>query len=77
MDRPYKKNFGFYSFDAFSQLIQNWLFDANTAAPFGSKFGKPSNITTDTVVMKDLKGKIKAVFFAPDIHYGPAGTIGG
>ena len=27
--------------------------------------------------MKDLKGKIKAVFFAPDIHYGPAGTIGG
>lgn len=78
VDRPYKKNFGFQSFDAFAQLLQNWLFDANTAAPFGStKFGKPSNITTDTVTIKDMKGKIKAIFFAPDIHYGPAGTIGG
>ena len=78
VDRPYKKTFGFHSFDAFAQLLQNWLFDANTGAPFGSqKFGKPGNITTDTVTIKDMKGKIKAVFFAPDIHYGPAGTIGG
>jgi predicted neutral ceramidase superfamily lipid hydrolase len=77
VDRPYKKNFGFDSFDAFTQLIQNWLFDVNTAAPFGAKFGKPSDIAIDTVTIKDLKGKIKVVFFAPDIHYGPAGTIGG
>ncbi|MDE1865733.1 MAG: DUF2070 family protein [Candidatus Micrarchaeota archaeon] len=78
VDRPYKKNFGFHSFDAFAQLLQNWLFDANTGAPFGSKkFGKPGDIVTDTLTVKDLKGRIKAVFFAPDIHYGPAGTIGG
>ncbi len=77
VDRPYKKNFGFHSFDAFSQLIQNWLFDANITAPFGSKFGKPSDIITDTVTIKDQKGKLKAIFFAPDIHYGPAGTLGG
>ena len=77
IDRPYKKDFGFHTFDAFTQLLQNWLFDAKTAAPFGAKFGKPSDITTATVIMKDAKGKIKAVFFAPDIHYGPAGTIGG
>jgi predicted neutral ceramidase superfamily lipid hydrolase len=78
VDRPYRKSFGFRSFDAFAQLLQNWLFDANTAAPFGStKFGKPGDVTTDTLTLKDTKGKIKAVFFAPDIHYGPAGTIGG
>ncbi len=77
VDRPYKKNFGFYSFDAFAQMVQNWLFDANTGAPFGSKFGKPGNVTTDTLTIKNQKGKIKAIFFAPDLHYGPAGTIGG
>ena len=77
VDRPYKKNFGFHSFDAFTQLLQNWLFDANTSAPFGAKFGKPANIATDTITIKTQDGKIKAIFFAPDIHYGPAGTIGG
>lgn len=77
VDRPYKKNFGFDSFDAFTQLVQNWLFSINTSAPFGSNFGSYANILTDTIAVKGQGGKIKAVFFAPNIHYGPAGTIGG
>jgi predicted neutral ceramidase superfamily lipid hydrolase len=77
VDRPYKKNFGFNSFDAFTQLIQDWLFNINTSAPFGSTFGTFADIMTDTLTMRGSDGKIRAVFFAPDIHYGPAGTIGG
>lgn len=77
VDRPYNKNFGFHSFDAVSQMIQNWLFDVNTSAPFGTQFGTPSDIRTDTVVFRNQKGAIKSIFFAPDIHYGPSGTIAG
>ena len=29
VDKPYNKNFGFHSFDAVSQMMQNWLFDVN------------------------------------------------
>lgn len=77
VDRPYKKLFGFHSFDAFSQMLQNWLFDVNTGAPFGKKFGKSATIDTDTIIIKNNANKIKSIFFAPNIHYGPSGTIGG
>lgn len=77
VDRPYKKTYGFHSFDAVSQMLQNWLFDANISAPFGINFGTPTEIRTDTIVFKTEKGTIKGVFFAPDIHYGPSGTLGG
>lgn len=77
VDRPYKKNFDFHSFDAFSQMIQNWLFDVNISAPFGFKVGTPSDIVTDTIVFKTMKGGVKSMFFVPDIHYGPSGTLAG
>jgi predicted neutral ceramidase superfamily lipid hydrolase len=77
VDRPYNKNFGFHSFDAVSQMMQNWLFDVNTSAPFGQNFGTPTDIKTNTIVFKNQKGQIKSIFFAPDIHYGPAGTLAG
>jgi predicted neutral ceramidase superfamily lipid hydrolase len=77
-NKPIEKGLGgFRVFDAFSQMVQNWLFDINTSSPFGTKFGVPEDIDTDTVVMKDKEGRIKAVFFAPDIHYGPSGTLAG
>lgn len=68
---------GFKGIEAFSQMLQNWLFDINISSPFGVKFGVPEDIATDTVVLKSRNGKIKAIFFAPDVHYGPSGTIAG
>jgi predicted neutral ceramidase superfamily lipid hydrolase len=77
VDRPYNKNFGFHSFDAVSQLLQNWLFDINISAPFGQNFGTPTDIRTDTILFRNSKGSMKSIFFAPDIHYGPSGTLAG
>ena len=71
VDRPYKKSYGFHSFDAVSQMIQNWLFDINISAPFGLNFGTFTNVRTDTLVFRNGEGTIKGIFFAPDIHYGP------
>jgi predicted neutral ceramidase superfamily lipid hydrolase len=77
VDRPYKKSYGFHSFDAVSQMIQNWLFDINISTPFGLNFGTFTDIRTDTLLFRNEKGAIKGIFFAPDIHYGPSGTLGG
>jgi len=77
LDRPVRKSFGLQGVDALSQMLQNWLFDINTATPFGGKFGTPLDIGTDTIVARTVKNQLKAVFFAPDIHYGPSGTLAG
>jgi predicted neutral ceramidase superfamily lipid hydrolase len=77
VDRPYNKSYGFHSFEAVSQLMQNWLFDINISTPFGQNFGTPTDIRTDTLIFRTEKGAMKAIFFAPDIHYGPSGTLGG
>ncbi|MDE1868829.1 MAG: DUF2070 family protein [Candidatus Micrarchaeota archaeon] len=76
LDRPMRKR-GFHGIDAFSQMLQNWLFDINISAPFGGKFGKLQSIETDTVLFRTVNGKMKAIMFIPDIHYGPSGTLGG
>ncbi len=77
VDRPYRKNFGFHGFDAVAQMLQNWLFDANISTPFGVKFGTPTDVRTDTIVFRRKGGDIKSIFFIPEIHYGPAGTLAG
>ena len=77
-NRPIEKGMGgFHGLEAVSQMMQNWLFDVNISTTFGGKLGVPTDISTDTVVLKDMGGRIKAIFFAPDIHYGPSGTIAG
>ncbi|MGC8669912.1 MAG: DUF2070 family protein [Candidatus Micrarchaeia archaeon] len=76
-NKPFKKSVGFQAIDAMSQFIQNWLFNIDTNPPLGiSNIGINSNINTDTIVFKSGKS-LKAIFFIPDIHYGPLGSIGG
>ena len=77
-NKPIEKGLGgLRGTEAFSQMLQNWLFDANISTPFGMKFGTPSDIRTDTLFFRTGKGAIKAIFFAPDLHYGPSGTLAG
>ena len=77
LERPVKKSTGMRSIDAVSHMIQNWLFGINVSTPFGTSFGTPSDILTQTITIKSNKGVLKAIFFIPEVHYGPAGTLGG
>ena len=74
-DRPVKKNLGMGGIEVFSGMLQNWLFNINTAPPFSTKLGIKPDIDTNTLVVKSGR-EIKAVFFIPEIHYGPAGSLG-
>lgn len=75
-DRPLKKRLGVKSTDMFSGMLQNWLFDVNTAMAMKTKLGIKPDVRTDTIVLMRDDGSIKSVFFIPDIHYGPAGSLG-
>lgn len=74
-DRPVKKNLGMGGIEVFSGMLQNWLFNINTAPPFATKLGIKPDIETNTLLVK-RGNDIKAVFFIPEIHYGPAGSLG-
>ncbi len=79
-DNPLKRNLGFGGIDFLSEMVQNWLFDIDLTVkgPLGGpEFGVATDIQTQTLVFKNKDNKTKAIFFAPWIHYGPVGTLGG
>ncbi|MCL5100270.1 MAG: DUF2070 family protein [Candidatus Marsarchaeota archaeon] len=79
VDSPLRKSLGYSGIDAFTQMLQNWLFNINVTTPArsgGAQVGMRIPIDTHTIVMKSRAGKILGTFFVPDIHYGPVGTLG-
>ncbi len=76
-DKPMKRSLGFNTMEVFSQMLQNWMFDINIPNIFGEKFGEYKNVEVNTIIFKNKKNITKAIFFIPDIHYGPFSTIGG
>ncbi len=78
MDTPLRKSLGFSGIDAFTQMLQNWLFDVNITINSGSLglIGTSRDIEAQMLVFKSPKGAVKSIFFIPEIHYGPMGTIG-
>ncbi|MGC8586335.1 MAG: DUF2070 family protein [Candidatus Micrarchaeia archaeon] len=75
-NEPFKKSVGFKGMEAMSQFVQDWLFNIDMVAPMGQKYGKAADIETNTFVFKH-NGNLKAIFFIPDIHFGPIGMLGG
>jgi predicted neutral ceramidase superfamily lipid hydrolase len=77
-EKPVKKSLGISSIDTFVQMLQNWLFDINISVPISNPImgGTKTDILTQTLVLKSQSGRIKTIFFIPELHYGPAGTLG-
>ena len=79
-EKPMKGGLGISGVDTFSQMIQNWLFNFTITVPKENarkSFGKKADIQTKTLLFKDMAGKQKALFFIPEVHFGPAGVMGG
>lgn len=80
LDSPLKRNIGINSIDVFSDMVRNWLFniDVNVTKQFaGETFGLKTDIDTHMLLFKRKNGTIKGIMFAPWLHYGPMGTLGG
>ncbi len=77
IDSPIKKSLGYSGFDIFTQMLQDWLFNVNIMIPQPILSNSRNyNVNTDTIVFKSSSGKLKGIFFVPNLHYGPMGTIG-
>jgi predicted neutral ceramidase superfamily lipid hydrolase len=80
LDRPLKKKLGFDGIELFSGAVQNWIFDVDMSlySPFDGKiFGTNETVDAHSLAFRRKDGTLKTTIFAPAIHYGPLGTMGG
>ncbi|MGC8572057.1 MAG: DUF2070 family protein [Candidatus Micrarchaeia archaeon] len=74
IDKPIKGRLNFSGIDAFASVVQSWLFDVDIK--LSNQAGYKMDVPTHTIILK--KDNLpKALFYIPEIHYGPVGNIGG
>ncbi len=74
IDSPIKRGLGISGIDVFSQVIQNWVFEANVKLSSSKK--TYVEMENQALIFKRRNGTIKSILFVPKIHYGLLGTIG-
>ncbi|MDE1825103.1 MAG: DUF2070 family protein [Candidatus Micrarchaeota archaeon] len=77
VDKPLKEAANVSGISVFTMMVNQWLYDFVPDDGQNLSFGVKRDITTDMLLLKDRKGKYKAIFVKPDIHYGPFGGVGG
>ncbi len=74
IDSPIKKGLGISGIDIFSQVLQNWIFEANVKLSSTKRI--EVDVDTAALAFKRKDGSCKSTMFVPKIHYGLLGTIG-
>ena len=78
LDRPLKRSANISGVKVFTIMINQWLYSLNEKESSETfSFGVKRDIATDILVFKNKRGKHKAIFVKPDIHYGPFAGFGG
>lgn len=78
LDQPLKRASNISGVKIFTIMVNQWLYSLNEKESNETfSFGVKRDISTDIMVFKNMKGKIKAIFVKPDIHYGPFAGFGG
>lgn len=76
VNAPMKRNFGVSSVDAVSFFLAQWLRQSKDLESLFESVGQDVITIVDVVGFK-AKGKLKALFVVPHVHFGPFGNLGG
>ncbi len=74
---PTKRNLGFSGAQAVSLFFAHWLRGSREIEQILDEAGADAQTTLGTVAFKDASGRLKALFLAPNVHFGPYGDLGG
>lgn len=78
LDQPLKRSANISGIKVFTIMVNQWLYSLNEKESNETfSFGVRRDISTDILLFKNPKGKYKAIFVKPDIHYGPFAGFGG
>lgn len=74
---PTKRNLGVSGIQAASLFFAHWLKGSREIEDILEAAGSMVQTTIGTVTFRDSHNRIKALFLAPNIHFGPYGDLGG
>ncbi|MEM4255254.1 MAG: DUF2070 family protein [Candidatus Norongarragalinales archaeon] len=77
VNAPAKRNFGISTIQAVALFFSQWTTGKKEFEEILAEMGEPVETTVEGVVFKNVRGKTKAVFFSPQVHFGPFGNVGG
>ncbi|MDE1762076.1 MAG: DUF2070 family protein [Candidatus Micrarchaeota archaeon] len=77
VDRPLKEAANVSGVSVFTIMVNQWLYNFVPDDAQNLSFGVRRDISTDMMLVRNKKGKMKAIFVKPDIHYGPFAGLGG
>ncbi len=76
INAPAKRNFGISAVQTAAMFFAQWIKGGKGLEEVLSEVGTEVETTVSAVVFK-AKGKIKALFLVPYVHFGPLGNLGG
>jgi len=77
INAPAKRNFGISSIQATALFLAQWHSGEKGLEEVLAEMSEKAQTYVGIASFKTLKGKQKAVFVAPYVHFGPMGNIGG
>ncbi len=78
INAPAKRNFGVTTLQAIPLFFAQWLQGKQDLEDFLGEFGDNVRTLFGMIVFRRKKDRtLKALFFAPHIHFGPFGSLGG
>ncbi|MEW5955617.1 MAG: DUF2070 family protein [Candidatus Micrarchaeota archaeon] len=77
INAPAKRNFGISSVQATALFLAQWHSGEKGLEEVLAEMGEKAQTYVGVASFKTLKGRQKAVFVAPYVHFGPMGNIGG
>ena len=76
INAPMKKNFGVSMTEAASMFLAQWFEESPRLEAMFEEVGENVNTFLGVLAFR-AKGKLKAVFLVPHVHFGPFGSLGG
>ncbi len=77
VNAPAKRNFGISTVQAVALFFAQWTTGKKEFEEVLAEMGEPVETTIEGITFRNGKGKTKAIFLSPQVHYGPFGNVGG
>ncbi len=81
VNAPARRNLGISTVQGFSLLLANWLQGSKGVedifADMGERVSTRNQIVAFRTATGSRRGRLKAAFLIPGVHYGPIGNVGG
>ncbi|MFH1056735.1 MAG: DUF2070 family protein [Candidatus Micrarchaeota archaeon] len=77
INAPAKRNFGVSTVQAVALFFAQWTSGKKEFEQVLAEMGEAVETNIEGIVFANPRGKLKAIFLSPQVHFGPFGNLGG